>query len=61
VLRDRQALSNIFLLPLRDLIAPLVWAAGFLGNRIHWRGDVFDLKDGRLTIVKPASSVDWKK
>jgi len=61
VLHDRQALSNIFLLPLRDLIAPLVWAAGFLGNRIHWRGDVFDLKDGRLTIVKPASAVDWKK
>jgi len=61
VLHDRQALSNIFLLPLRDLIAPFIWAAGFLGNRIHWRGDVFDLKDGRLTIVKPASSVDWKK
>ena len=61
VLHDRQALSNIFSLPLRDLIAPLIWAAGFLGNRIHWRGDVFDLKDGRLTIVKPASSVDWKK
>ena len=61
VLHDRQALSNIFLLPLRDLIAPLTWAAGFLGNRIHWRGDVFDLKDGRLTIVKPAPSVDWKK
>ena len=49
VLHDRQVLRNIFLLPLRDLIAPLVWAAGFMGNRIHWRGEVFDLKDGRLT------------
>jgi len=38
---------------LRDLIAPIIWAAGFMGNRIHWRGNVFDLKDGRLTIVKP--------
>jgi ceramide glucosyltransferase len=45
----RQALSNIFLLLLRDLIAPLIWAAGFMGNRIHWRGDIFDLKDGRLS------------
>src|SRR5450759_4153949 len=54
VLHDRQLLRNVFLLPLRDLIAPLVWAAGFMGNRIHWRGDVFDLKDGRLTIAKPA-------
>jgi ceramide glucosyltransferase len=44
----RQALNNIFLLPMRDLIAPLIWAAGFMGNRIHWRGDIFDLKDGRL-------------
>jgi ceramide glucosyltransferase len=58
VLHDRQLLRNVFLLPLRDLIAPLVWAAGFMGNRIHWRGDVFDLKDGRLTIAKPASSAD---
>ena len=41
-------LRNIFLLPLRDLIAPLVWAAGFIGNRIQWRGDWFVLKDGKL-------------
>ena len=39
---------NILWLPLRDLLAPFVWAASFMGNRIHWRGDVFDLKDGRL-------------
>jgi ceramide glucosyltransferase len=45
-----EMLSTLFLLPLRDLIiAPFVWAASFMGNRIHWRGDVFDLKDGRLT------------
>jgi ceramide glucosyltransferase len=55
VLQDRQALRNILLLPLRDLIAPFVWAASFLGNRIHWRGHVFDLKDGRLTSSKPNS------
>jgi ceramide glucosyltransferase len=56
VLRDRQALRNILLLPLRDLIAPFFWAASFMGNRIHWRGDIFDLKDGRLTIAKPSSA-----
>ena len=58
VLHDRQALRNMVLLPLRDLIAPFVWAVSFMGNRIHWRGDVFDLKDGRLTIAKPASPAD---
>ncbi len=61
VLHDRQALRNILLLPLRDLIAPFVWAASFMGSRIHWRGDVFDLKDGRLTIAKPAPSDGWQK
>jgi ceramide glucosyltransferase len=61
VLHDRRIFRNIFLLPLRDLIEPFVWAAGFLGNRIHWRGDVFDLKDGRLTVVRPASTADWKR
>jgi ceramide glucosyltransferase len=58
VLHDRQifrneVFRNILLLPLRDLIAPLVWAASFMGNRIHWRDDVFELKDGRLTIANP--------
>ncbi len=56
-LHDRQALRNIFLLPLRDLIAPLLWAAGLMGNRIHWRGDDFYLRDGRLfKILSKASS-----
>ncbi|MGA9498056.1 MAG: bacteriohopanetetrol glucosamine biosynthesis glycosyltransferase HpnI [Terriglobales bacterium] len=53
VLHDRQIFRDIFLLPLRDLIAPVVWAAGLMGNRIDWRGDVFDLKNGRLIVAKP--------
>jgi ceramide glucosyltransferase len=57
VLDDRQMfgtelIANIFLLILRDLIAPAVWVASFMGNRIYWRGDVYDLKDGRLIVVK---------
>jgi ceramide glucosyltransferase len=55
VLNDRQFLRNIFLLPLRDLLAPVIWAAGFMGNRIYWRGNVFDLKNGRLINVKPTA------
>jgi ceramide glucosyltransferase len=58
VLHDRQIFRDVILLPLRDLIAPFVWAASFMGNRIHWRGDVFDLKDGCLTIAKPAPPAD---
>jgi ceramide glucosyltransferase len=48
VLNDRQFLRYMLLLPLRDLLAPLFWAASFMGNRIQWRGDEFDVKDGRL-------------
>jgi ceramide glucosyltransferase len=51
VLGDRQAPRFLFLLPLRDLLVPMVWAIGLVGNRIFWRGDVFYLKDGRLTRV----------
>jgi len=49
VLDDSQFVHDIWLLPLRDLIAPIVWAASFMGNRVHWRGDSFTLKNGRLT------------
>jgi ceramide glucosyltransferase len=48
VLGDDQIWRNIIWLPVRDLIAPVVWAAGWLGNRIYWRGKMFDLKKGRL-------------
>jgi ceramide glucosyltransferase len=56
VLTDRQPLADILLLPVRDLLAPLLWAAGLVGNRIHWRGDVFELKNGRLERVTKATA-----
>ena len=56
VLGDRQPLRDILLLPVRDLIAPLLWAAGLVGNRIRWRGDVFTLKDGKLRRVERRAS-----
>jgi ceramide glucosyltransferase len=45
-------INTIFLITIRDLLAPIVWAASFMGNRITWRGDVFALKNGRLILVK---------
>jgi len=52
ILGDGQVWRNFYLLPLRDLIAPVVWALSFAGNRISWRGDVFRVKDGRLARLK---------
>lgn len=48
VLDDRQAARDVFLLPIRDLLAPVIWAIGLFGDRILWRGDVFYLRQGRL-------------
>jgi ceramide glucosyltransferase len=48
VLGDRRVLPNLWLLPLRDLVAMGVWAAGFAGNTIVWRGERFQLKGGKL-------------
>jgi ceramide glucosyltransferase len=48
VLRDRPVLGRLWLIPLRDLIAVGIWLASFAGHTVTWRGDKFELKDGRL-------------
>ena len=48
VLGDRQVLPSLWLLPLRDVVAMVVWVAGLAGHTIMWRGERFQLKDGKL-------------
>ena len=48
VLGDHEVLANLWLLPLRDLVAMGLWVAGFAGDTIVWRGERFALKDGKL-------------
>ncbi|HUB02731.1 MAG TPA: bacteriohopanetetrol glucosamine biosynthesis glycosyltransferase HpnI [Terriglobales bacterium] len=48
VLHEGGTMRTFILLPLRDLITPVLWAAGLVSNRIHWRGEEFTLRDGRL-------------
>ena len=48
VLGDHQVLPNLWLLPLRDLTALAMWAAGFAGNTIVWRGERFTVTNGEL-------------
>jgi ceramide glucosyltransferase len=56
VLDDSQPFRDAFLVPVRDLIAPLIWAAGLVGNRIFWRGDEFYLKNGRLEKINDVTA-----
>jgi ceramide glucosyltransferase len=48
ILADHQVLPSLGLLPLRDLIALLIWVFGLAGNTIVWRGERFELKKGKL-------------
>jgi ceramide glucosyltransferase len=53
VLKDRGLLRNLWLLPVRDLVAVGVWIASFAGHTVTWRGDRFVLKNGRLIPIAP--------
>ena len=50
--RDMMLLSWGWLLPVRDLLASITWVMAFLGNRVVWRGERFEvMKDGRMMKV----------
>ena len=48
VLGDHQVLPMLFLLPIRDVISMALWLWGFASNSIVWRGERFEVKQGRL-------------
>jgi ceramide glucosyltransferase len=48
VLGDQGLLGRLWLLPVRDFVAVVVWVASFAGHTVTWRGDRFELKNGRL-------------
>lgn len=52
VLKDHQVAQQLWMLPVRDLIAVGVWLASFVGHTVTWRGDRFRLKNGRLTRIE---------
>jgi ceramide glucosyltransferase len=48
VLRDKEVLRSWWLIPVRDFLALVVWFQGLFGRRILWRGEVFQLRRGKL-------------
>jgi ceramide glucosyltransferase len=50
-LHDRALLRDLWLLPMRDLIAVGVWVVSFFGQTVTWRGERFELKNGRLIRI----------
>ncbi|HYM06092.1 MAG TPA: bacteriohopanetetrol glucosamine biosynthesis glycosyltransferase HpnI [Terriglobales bacterium] len=53
VLRDQQVTRWLALVPLRDLVAVLVWFMGCWGHTVTWRGKTFELKNGKLADTLP--------
>lgn len=51
VLGDSNLLRLAWLIPLRDIVALSVWAASFAGHTVTWRGEYFQLKNGRLARI----------
>ena len=51
VLRDEQVLRDIWLLPLRDCFGLIVWAWSFASHTVVWRGEEFELTNGRIARV----------
>ncbi len=53
IVHDRALWRRLWLLPLRDLMALWIWFASFASNKVHWRGEVFLLKNGKITPAPP--------
>jgi ceramide glucosyltransferase len=51
VLKDNQVPRFFPLIPLRDIAAVLIWLASFASNTVTWRGDRFQLENGKLTRI----------
>ena len=51
VLHDAQVMRDWWLLPVRDAIGVCVWLASFAGHTVTWRGDRFELKNGKLIRI----------
>lgn len=48
VLHDKQVVRDLWLIPLRDFFALLIWIASFAGDTVEWRGMRFRLHQGKL-------------
>ena len=48
VLRDRQVFRRLWLIPIRDFITLAVWILSYTGSSVVWRGNKFELSNGKL-------------
>jgi ceramide glucosyltransferase len=51
-LQDNKVVRSLWPLPIRDILAVVVWIGGLVGKKIVWRGEEFYLEHGKLKRVK---------
>ena len=52
-MHDDLVRRKLWMLPLRDVFAFVVWVASFFPQRIHWRDREFHVRDKRLVPIAP--------
>jgi hypothetical protein len=56
-LGERRTVRGFWLVPVADLLASALWAAGFLGRRVQWGGRTFQVhRDGSM-LALPGGAV----
>ena len=50
-MRDSLVMRKMWMLPLRDALAFSVWVVSFFPQRIHWRGQEFNVRNKRLVAA----------
>ena len=57
VVNDRAVIGNLWLLPLRDMVAFCVWFASFADHKVQWRGEIFVLENGKIRPAVPEKKI----
>ncbi len=58
LLGEHDTLRWLWLVPAKDLLNSLMWAAAFLGNEVRWSGQVLRIRrDGRMVLVGAAPAI----
>lgn len=52
VIEDPQVLRNIWMVPVREFVAALVWMGSYTGSRVTWRGREFVVRSKKLYPVE---------
>jgi hypothetical protein len=52
--RDRVALVQFWLYPLRDLLGLIVWAASYTGAKTAWRDSRYELRGDKIVLRENA-------